>query len=271
MRLTSLLLTAGLTAGLTCAFGQEPIQPTKPVQLFNGKDLTNFYTFLQTNMYQDPLGVFTVKDGMLRISGEEWGGVTTRDAFKNYHLRVEWKWGGKAYGNRATKTRDSGILLHGTGPDSGGKRGFWLQSIEYQIIEGGTGDVIFVEGEGRTSGSAEVREEPNGQVYWQKGGKKITTDRKRINWYGRDPDWQDTLGFRGKQDVESPMGQWNVSEAICDGDTLTNIVNGKVVNVITGLSQSAGKILIQSEGAEILFRKIEVGPITDELRKKYRQ
>ena len=50
-------------------------------------------------------------------------------------------------------------------------------------------------------------------------------------------------------------------EVICDGDTITNIVNGYVVNVGTKSSQTEGKIQFQSEGAEIFFRKIEVRPL----------
>ena len=50
-------------------------------------------------------------------------------------------------------------------------------------------------------------------------------------------------------------------EVICDGDTITNIVNGFVVNVGTKSSLTEGKILFQSEGAEIFFRKIEVRPL----------
>ena len=46
-----------------------------------------------------------------------------------------------------------------------------------------------------------------------------------------------------------------------DGDTITNIVNGHVVNVGTKSSLMQGKILFQSEGAEILFRKIEGRPL----------
>jgi hypothetical protein len=83
----------------------------------------------------------------------------------------------------------------------------------------------------------------------------------RINWYGRDPDWMDVLGFRGKQDVESPDGQWTKVEVICDGDKITNIVNGKVVNEGTKSSLTRGKIIFQSEGAEIYFRKIAVKPL----------
>ena len=69
------------------------------------------------------------------------------------------------------------------------------------------------------------------------------------------------LGFRGKRDVEKPAGEWNRMEVICDGDPITNIVNGYVVNVGTKSSLTRGKIMFQSEGAEILFRKIEVRPL----------
>ena len=43
--------------------------------------------------------------------------------------------------------------------------------------------------------------------------------------------------------------------------SITNIVNGYVVNVGTKSSLTEGKILFQSEGAEIFFRKIEVHPL----------
>ena len=61
--------------------------------------------------------------------------------------------------------------------------------------------------------------------------------------------------------VEKPAGAWNRMEVVCDGDTITNIVNGFVVNRGTGSSHTEGKIQFQSEGAEIFFRKIEVRPL----------
>ena len=61
------------------------------------------------------------------------------------------------------------------------------------------------------------------------------------------------LGFRGKQDVEKPDGQWNKLDAFVDGDSLVYLVNGVVVNKATGSSLKAGKLLFQSEGAEIFF------------------
>ena len=78
---------------------------------------------------------------------------------------------------------------------------------------------------------------------------------------GPRPGWKDVLGFRGTRDVEKPAGEWNRMEVVCDGDSITNIVNGYVVNVATRSSLTKGKIIIQSEGAEILFRKIEVRPL----------
>jgi hypothetical protein len=79
----------------------------------------------------------------------------------------------------------------------------------------------------------------------------------------RGKEWQDVTGFRGKQDVENPVGEWNRSEVICDGDTIKNILNGKVVNYGTNSSHTFGKIQLQSEGAEILFRRVELLPLTN--------
>ena len=89
----------------------------------------------------------------------------------------------------------------------------------------------------------------------------MTRDSGRYNWWGRDPAWKDTLGFRGKNDVEKPAGEWHRIEVICAGDTITNIVNGFVVNVSAKSSLTQGKIQFQSEGAEIFFRKIEIRPL----------
>ncbi|MDC0935078.1 hypothetical protein OAS39_02245 [Pirellulales bacterium] len=44
------------------------------IQLFNGKDLTGLYTWLADTKYEDPRGVFSVKDGKLHITGNGWGG-----------------------------------------------------------------------------------------------------------------------------------------------------------------------------------------------------
>jgi hypothetical protein len=237
------------------------VRTGEPVFQFNGTDLSGFYIYLSQTQYDDPKKVFTVRDGMIHVSGDEFGGIITKQEYSDYHLIVEWKWGGPTYGQRKDRARDSGILLHCVGEDgAAGKR--WMESVECQIIEGGCGDFILVAGKGRPSMTCEVRETNGGKDrYYEKGGKPVTLDRGLIKWWGRDPEWKDVPGFRGKNDVENPLGQWNRMEVICDGDSITNIVNGYVVNVGTKASVTKGKILLQTEGAEIVFRKFEVRPI----------
>lgn len=80
-------------------------------------------------------------------------------------------------------------------------------------------------------------------------------------WWGREPGSNDPLGFRGRRDVEKPAGEWNRTEVIYEGDSITNIVNGYVVNIGTQSSLTKGKITFQFEGAEIILRKIEIRPL----------
>jgi hypothetical protein len=242
----------------------------EPVFAFNGKDLNGWYTFLHEEKYGDPNHVFSVQDGMLRISGQGYGGITTKQTFKDYHLVTEWKWGEKtwdvpnpkakgAFFRRATASRDAGILVHGVGED-GAYGGHWLESVEVQLIEGGVGDFILVGGKASPSLTVESRVEGE-QAYFEPGGQPVTKNTGRFNWWGRDPKWTDTLGYRGPRDVESPHGEWNRLEVVCDGDRITTILNGHVVNAGSKSSHTEGKIQLQTEAAEIFFRKVEVRPL----------
>jgi hypothetical protein len=267
----NIMLRFSIVVGMLLAMSVSvaSAQPvTKPIKLFNGKDLTNFYTYLQgIGKNKDEKGVFTVQEGAIRVSGEIYGCFTTEKEFENYHLVVEFKWGEKTWGGRAKATMDSGILLHCVGEDGGssynkdGKPvGPWMESIECQMIEGGTGDFILVGGKGRPKLTATVKQIGKQWYYDPKGEAKEFTGG-RINWYGRDPDWKDLKGFRGKNDVEKVAGEWNTLECICAGDKITNILNGTTVNVGTNSSHTKGKILFQSEGAEVFFRRIDLLPL----------
>lgn len=245
----------------TCAlYAAPPVRPVKTIRLFNGKDLTNFYTWSKISKYEDPRRVFTVHDGQIHISGEDYGAITTKETYRDYRLLVEWKWGERAFPPRVGKARDSGVLVHAVGED-GAYGGIWMQSFEAQIIEGGTGDFLVVPAATHLTLTVESRVAPNGEYYWEKGQAPATKDRGRFNWFGRDPNWKDVWGFRGAKDVDRPAGKWNRLEVICDGDSITNVVNGTIVNHGTRASQTEGKIQIQSEGAEIFVRKVELHPL----------
>lgn len=243
------------------SLGQKSLKSqAETIQLFNGQNLDGWYTFLQrSGKNHDPKNVFWVEDGMIRISGEEWGCITTNEEFENYHLVTEFKWGEKTFEPRLNNARDCGILLHSQGED-GASGGIWMHSIECQIIEGGTGDIIVVgDGTDRFSVTCEVAAEKQGNSYvYKPGGNKVTVNAGRINWLKRDPEWKDSLSFRGENDVEKPVGEWNTLECIANDDKLTFILNGVVVNEATNVKPQKGKIQIQSEAAEIYFRKIEL-------------
>lgn len=246
------------------------------VHLFNGKDLTNFYSWLVGDKRADPDGVFTVLpdvDGApaIRISGQKFGGITTEKEFETYRLIVEFKWGTKTWAPRVERARDSGVLVHCQGPDGGTRADFngpWMRSIEAQIIEGGVGDFLLVPGfdPDGTRLTPEMRAthtpDRDGEfVYDPKGTPRTFSNGDRINWFGRDPDWADRLGYRGARDVEKPAGQWNRLEVIVERDRITNVLNGVVVNVGTAPTYTRGKIIIQSEGAEIFVRRVDLEPL----------
>ncbi len=251
----------------TLANGQDP---AGTIHLFNGKDLTGWYTFLKDRGKDvDPNKVFTVHDGMLHISGEEFGCVTSNDEFENYRLVIEFKWGEKTYAPRETAARDSGLLVHSIGAD-GAFGGMWMHSIECQMIEGGTGDILVV-GDGTDAFKATcpvAKEKSAGCHIFQPDGDPETIHSGRVNWYGRDPEWKDVKGFRGKQDVEKRVGEWNRYECIAEGHTLTILLNGVVVNRCIDVQPCKGRIQIQSEAAEVFVRRVDITPLESDTRAK---
>jgi hypothetical protein len=254
-----LTVTSCWIIAVGCSQNQQ-IESDQVIHLFNGKDLGSFYTFLtDSGRDHDPKQVFTVQDGMIRISGEEWGCLTTNEEYENYHLIAEFKWGEKTFAPRVENTRDSGLVIHSQGEDGAfGKT--WMFGIELQMIEGGTGDFIVV-GDGRKEFMLTSPVAENGHVYQESGTPK-TIHGGRIDWWGRDPDWKDVKGFRGKQDVEKPIGQWNRYECIAEGQTITVLLNGVLVNRCLDVQPRKGKIQIQSEGAEVFFRRFDLIPLT---------
>jgi hypothetical protein len=267
-----LLVVAAALAVAGSASALEPrdrpaiVPSDSPITLLGENDLTGLYTFLEDTQYDDPRHVFSIRDGLLTISGDGYGGLSTRDNYADYYLVCEFKWGRKTWGARKTRARDSGILVHGTGPD-GAFYGRWMKSIEVQIIEGGLGDVLVLNGD-RAEDSArravvttEIKTDRDGEAVWKPGGVRHTIHEGRINWSGRDEDWEDTLGFHGSQDIGDPHDEWTRMEVICDGSTLRVFVNGILVDEVIEISPHSGKITLQAEGAEILVRRWELWPL----------
>jgi len=280
-RFTFLFLTCAalstFAAEPTAATGDaEVIVPREVIRLFNGCDLSSFYSWLVDFHREDPHQVFSVVDQVdgapaIRISGQFFGGLYTQQRFANYRLVAEFRWGLVTWGSRTNATRDSGVLLHASGRDgnyfSKTFNGPWMRSYEFQIIEGGVGDLLVLGGyepDGtvlKYFATVSVVKDRDGEPCWDAQGTPQVFETGRVNWWGRDPDWADKLGFRGQRDVESPGGKWTRIEAVCADDTLDYFVNGERVNHVTQLSHKSGRLIFQSEGAEIYFRRIELHPL----------
>src|SRR6187549_2716711 len=72
----------------------KTLQQKKKKPLFNGKNLDGLYTFLNSKgKNNDPEKIFLVEDGLLHISGKEFGYIATNKTYKNFALVVEFKWG----------------------------------------------------------------------------------------------------------------------------------------------------------------------------------
>jgi hypothetical protein len=61
-----------------------------------------------------------------------------------------------------------------------------------------------------------------------------------------------------RKNFEKPKGEWNQYEITCQADTIKLVVNGTHVNTGTQAEMSKGHILLQSEGAPVVFRNIEI-------------
>jgi len=235
--------------------------------LFNGKDLSGWDTWLgkpfkgtePVGLNTDPQKVYTVVDvdgkPAIRISGEVFGAITSKEEYGNYHLKLEFKWGEKKWPPRENAVRDSGLLYHCVGKH-GAAGTFWMQSQECQIQEKDCGDywsvagaIVDVEGE---------RKDDKGPIIFKKGGTKFTVPSKGT-------------GSRiVKQPDNEKAGAWNTIELLTVGGTSVHLVNGKVNMILTNSRRkdgdkevplTKGKLQLQSEGAEVFYRNIVVKPL----------
>ena len=198
----------------------------KPIQLFNGKDLSG-WTYFLVDPNAKMSDVWSVKDGMLICKGEPMGYLATKGKYKNFKLIVEWRWApGKKPGN-------SGVLLRITG-----KPAMLPRCVEAQLHSGDAGDIWAFNGFHISSQSDRFVEKDNPKIGHFMGVKKI-----RAN--------------------EHTPPEWNRYEIRIKGDKLVLKVNGEVVNQCSGCDEVAGQIGLQSEGGEIHFRKVELTPLGD--------
>lgn len=189
---------------------------------------------------------------VLRVSGETYGCVFTRRSYKNYHLKLQVKWGDKKYEPRENKLRDSGILYHSNGEAGAEYWRTWMLSQEFQIMEGHMGDYWC-----QANSAIDIRS------FQSEGVMSRVADSKQP--FGTFKSGSDYYCMRS-ENHESPAGEWTTLELICYEGKSLHIVNGHVVMVLNNsryitpegkeVPMISGKIQLQSEAAEVFYRNV---------------
>jgi hypothetical protein len=198
--------------------------------------------------------VFTNKvesgEVILCISGEIYGGLTSKESYADYLLECDFKWGVRKWEPRLQLKRDSGILYHCHG-EHGAFWNVWKSCIEYQVQEKDLGDLYEFAG---TNCKSRFRSrtpknhvfDPNSPTPWSEWNGMLSASRE--------PD--------------RPHGEWNHLKIYILGDTAIHLANDIVVLAITdaldkvGKPLKSGQIQIQSEGAECYYKNLRITPIT---------
>lgn len=202
-----------------------PVKKDPFTRLFDGKDLNGWHSFLQgIGMNTDPNHNFQIEDSMLHVVGQDLGYVITDKSYADYHFKVDFKWGERRWGSRQKEKRDAGVCYNipKDEPDS-----IWPRSIECQVQEGDVGD------------------------FWLLGFSTIKVN----NVINKPANHTRMIKQKG---AEKPTGEWNTLEIISYHGKCVHIVNGVVVNIGEDASVKDGRILLQSEYAEIYYKNVMI-------------
>ena len=208
---------------------------------------------------KDQYDVFTVidenKEPVLRISGEIYGCVVTKEEYENYHLRLQVKWGDIKWHPRKDKLKDSGILYHSIGPHGAESWRSWMLSQEFQIMQGHFGDFW-----SQANSAIDIRAFPPEYIM-----NPVADESQPFLAMGTG---EAIPGYCMRSaNYENPDGEWNTLELICFENKSIHIVNGQVVMILRNsryvedgvdIPMNKGKIQLQSEACEVFYKHIEI-------------
>ena len=105
----------------------------KPTPLFNGESLRGWVPYVDPSTGVKPEEVFTVKDGVINVSGQPFGYMRTRNQYRDYKLHAEWRWVGEP--------SNSGLFQRIQEGDH-----VWPVGMEANLMNGGLGLVVGLNG-----------------------------------------------------------------------------------------------------------------------------
>ena len=227
---TSLLLLLLVSMGPQ---SDQVLTPDRVTPLFNGKDLSNWDADVPArDTNPNAPASFIIRNGMLVSLGKPEGHLVTKQQYRDYRLEAEYRF--------SAKPGNCGILVHASRPRALYK--MFPQSIEVQMMSGDAGDFWCIQE------NIEVPDMEKRRP--RKAGEK---------WGGAEGDARRILNLTDTS--EKPVGEWNTMAIEARGRTVKVWVNGDLVNEGFNSTADRGKIAIQAEGAEVEFRRIEIGPL----------
>jgi hypothetical protein len=268
-RLTPLALVSVALLGGSAAAVAAAEKTQEAEVLFNGQNLEGWTVFIEKQPAgSDPSKVFQVIDGVIHVyrsapagSAQPFGYIATRKVYSHYRLKLEYRWAEKKFAPRATEVRDSGLLYH-VGP----VESVWPRSIELQIQERDVGDIFTVHT--RVHSTVDPKQIPPDEPKQWGGALYLEPEHGGVE-HGRGGDWIARIRKSGMHEREG----WNTVEVVVQGDRAVHIVNGQVNNRCFRAEQldsahpgkflplREGRIALQAEGAEVLFRNIVLTPL----------
>ncbi|WP_210513577.1 3-keto-disaccharide hydrolase [Hymenobacter terricola] len=194
---------------------------------------------------------------VLRISGEIYGCVFTKQDFTNYDLKLKVKWGQKKWLPRLDEPRDSGILYNSQGECGVDYWHSWMLSQEFQVSEYQKGNSM-------------------GDYWCIANSAADITARRTQDTLRFDPAAPTvklgggTAYFCYAASPERPNSEWTELELINVNGQSLHLVNGQVVMAVNNSSYvkdgqrqplTHGKIQLQSEAAEVFYKGIVIKPL----------
>jgi Domain of Unknown Function (DUF1080) len=229
-----MLLQTTLRACIFCIFIAAPIAPVFAdhpswTALFNGQDLSGW---VDVNTSKD---TWTVRDGILICSGHPIGVMRSEKQYENFLLHIEWCHM-EAGGN-------SGVFIWSDATPAPRRplpKGLEVQMLELQW------PLINREPDGSPRHSGYV----SGELFGA-NGLEIVPENPR----GR-RSMSVEMRCKGK-------GEWNTYDVVCVDGSVKLAINGKFVNGVSGSTVKKGYLCLESEGAEIHFRNIQIMELAD--------
>jgi putative membrane-bound dehydrogenase-like protein len=198
-------------------------------------------------------------EGPLKVASKVYGQMRSKAVYGDFHLVLEYKWTDKTAGPRETKARRAAIVV-----DAGAETP--ATGVGVLLQEGRLGDIGVV-GRPQTEHAqkvpvfeSELLANASGERFWASGKPRQQVMDGFVHWLKHDPKWLDRKGFRGVDDLESPIGEWNRLEVLVSQGTLQCIANGVKVNEARGIAAAQRHVALNVTGAELVVRRFELHP-----------